>query len=157
MTNEIDNYVLNNFDRIHKQNEDGEFEIIKPISIFPTKPQFGCLIIDWIVQKMQDVELLLIEETNCAPQLLNNHEDKKTDMDYRATNSVLKYVKEDDNISNQESIVTAFKNVYDFVKDGNENNTLKETMNAKFKRNYLKAKITSIQSIENLPFKNEII
>ena len=70
MTNEIENYVLNNFDRIHKQNEDGEFEIIKPISIFPTKPQFGCLIIDWIVQKMQDVELLLIEETNCAPQLL---------------------------------------------------------------------------------------
>ena len=47
-------------------------------------------------------------------------------MDYRATNSVLKYVKEDDNISNQESIVTAFKNVYDFVKDGNENNTLKD-------------------------------
>ena len=80
-------------------------------------------------------------------------------MDYRATNSVLKYVKEDDNISNQESIVTAFKNVYDFVKDGNENNALKDigNMNAKFKRNYLKAKITSIQSIENLQFKNEII
>ena len=74
-------------------------------------------------------------------------------MDYRATNSVLKYVKEDDNISNQESIVTAFKNVYEI--DGNENatqnNVLKETMNAKFKRNYLKAKITSIQSIVNLP------
>ena len=88
--------------------------------------------------------------------LYNNHEDKKTDMDYRATNSVLKYVKEDDNISNQESIVTAFKNVYE--NDGNENatqnNVLKETMNAKFKRNYLKAKITSIES---LPFKNEII
>ena len=85
--------------------------------------------------------------------LYNNHEDKKTDMDYRATNSVLKYVKEDDNISNQESIVTAFKNVYE--NDGNENatqnNVLKETMNAKFKRNYLKAKITSIQSIVNLP------
>ena len=194
MTNEIDNYVLNNFDRIHKQNEDGEFEIIKPISIFPTKPQFGCLIIDWIVQKMQDVELLLIEETNCAPQLLcvdsfiiqrfqldvlnkkdlispnelgkfkiegtyncgiilsprnwilyNNHEDKKTDMDYRATNSVLKYVKEDDNISNQESIVTAFKNVYENV--GNEKditNATQNTYHAKFKRNYLKAKITSI-------------
>ena len=84
-------------------------------------------------------------------------------MDYRATNSVLKYVKEDDNISNQESIVTAFKNVYENV--GNEkditnatqNNALKECMNAKFKRNYLKAKITSIQSINNLPFKNEII
>ena len=88
--------------------------------------------------------------------LYNNHEDKKTDMDYRATNSVLKYVKEDDNISNQESIVTAFKNVYNFVKDGNENVT-QNTFCAKFKRNYLKAKITSIQSIENLPFKNEII
>ena len=70
MTNEIENYVLNNFDRIHKQNEDGEFEIIKPISIFPTKPQFGCLIIDWIVQKMQDVELLLMEKTIYSPQLL---------------------------------------------------------------------------------------
>ena len=68
--NEIETYVLNNFDRIHTQNEDGVFEIIKPISILPTKPQFGCLIIDWIVQKMQDIEFLLIEETNCAPQLL---------------------------------------------------------------------------------------
>ena len=81
-------------------------------------------------------------------------------MDYRATNSVLKYVKEDDNISNQESMVTAFKNVYDFVKDGNEKDITKDIGDAyyaKFKENYSKAKITSIQSIENLPFKNEII